>query len=118
MSEVVIVLLVIFISLLMLNCPVAIAIALSSFGAILCAGGEPAYTVAMRVANGVDSFALLAIPFFILSGLIMGKGSMARRLIDLAAALVGRFPGGLTYVNTLTCMMFGSISGSAAAAVS
>ncbi|QSH41316.1 TRAP transporter large permease [Lentisphaerota bacterium ZTH] len=118
MSEVIIVMLIIFVALLVLNCPVAIAISLSSFGAILCAGGEPAYTVAMRVANGVDSFALLAIPFFILSGLIMGKGSMARRLIDLAAALVGRFPGGLTYVNTLTCMMFGSISGSAAAAVS
>ena len=48
----------------------------------------------------------------------MGRGGMARRLIDFAAALVGRFPGGLAYVNTLTCMLFGSISGSATAAVS
>jgi tripartite ATP-independent transporter DctM subunit len=66
----------------------------------------------------VNSFALLAIPFFILSGHLMGRGGMARRLIDFASSLVGMFPGGLAYVNTLTCMLFGSISGSAAAAVS
>ncbi|MEO5741521.1 MAG: TRAP transporter large permease, partial [Vicinamibacterales bacterium] len=56
--------------------------------------------------------------FFVLSGLLMGEGGMARRLIDLAAALVGRLPGGLAYVTTMTCMMFGAVSGSAVAAVS
>ena len=61
---------------------------------------------------------MLAIPFFILSGVLMGEGGMARRLIDFANAVVGRFRGGLSYVNTLTCMMFGAVSGSATAAVS
>src|SRR5690606_15150648 len=65
-----------------------------------------------------SKFSLLAIPFFILAGILMGQGGMARRLIEFASAVVGPFRGGLSYVNTLTCMMFGAISGSATAAVS
>nr|WP_245530822.1 TRAP transporter large permease [Coraliomargarita akajimensis] len=107
-----------FVAMLMMNVPIGVAIALSTFFSILATGAEADYAVAMRMANGVDSFALLAVPFFVLSGILMGKGGMARRLVDLAGALVGRFPGGLAYMNTLTCMLFGSISGSAAAAVS
>ncbi|MBM4164701.1 MAG: TRAP transporter large permease [Lentisphaerae bacterium] len=107
-----------FFVLLLMNAPVAVAIACSSLLAILANGGDPGYTVAQRMANGVDSFPLLAIPFFVFSGYLMGRGGLARRLIDLAALFVGRLPGGLGYVNTLTCMLFGSISGSAAAAVS
>ncbi|HLF36285.1 MAG TPA: TRAP transporter large permease subunit [Cyclobacteriaceae bacterium] len=75
-------------------------------------------TIAQRVATGLDSFALLAIPFFILAGQIMNKGGIARRLIDLAKTVVGMFPGGLAYVNILACMLFGAISGSAVAAAS
>jgi tripartite ATP-independent transporter DctM subunit len=75
-------------------------------------------TVAQQMATGINSFALLAIPFFILSGLLMGRGGIARRLIDFAKVLVGMFPGGLAYVNVLSCMFFGSISGSAVAATS
>lgn len=75
-------------------------------------------TVAQRVATGLDSFALLAIPFFILAGQIMNKGGIARRLINLAKTVVGMFPGGLAYVNILACMLFGAISGSAVAAAS
>jgi tripartite ATP-independent transporter DctM subunit len=101
-----------------LEVPIAVAIAVASFVAILAIGADPAVMLAQTMANGVNSFALLAIPFFILSGYLMGRGGMARRLIDLAGALVGFLPGGLAYVNTLTCMLFGSISGSAAAAVS
>lgn len=112
------ILLVTFVAMLLMNVPIGVAIALSSFFSILAVGAEADYAVAMRMANGVDSFALLAVPFFVLSGILMGRGGMARRLVDLAGALVGRFPGGLAYVNTLTCMLFGSISGSAAAAVS
>jgi len=74
--------------------------------------------VAHKIATGIDSFALLAIPFFILSGLLMGHGGIARRLIDFANVLVGRFRGGLSFVNVITCMLFGAISGSATAAVS
>jgi tripartite ATP-independent transporter DctM subunit len=107
-----------FVLLLGINVPIAAAIALATFLCIVASGGDATYTVALKMANGIDSFTLLAIPFFILSGYLMGQGGIARRLIDFAAACVGRFPGGLAYVNTLTCMLFGSISGSAAAAVS
>ncbi|RKX42372.1 MAG: hypothetical protein DRP64_09955 [Verrucomicrobia bacterium] len=118
MGTVALVLVLVFILLLMMNVPIAVAIALAGFAAILAEGSDPSVVLAAKMANGVNSFALLAIPFFILSGHLMGRGGLARRLIDFAATLVGRLPGGLGYVNTLTCMLFGSISGSAAAAVS
>ncbi|EMI43070.1 TRAP transporter large permease [Rhodopirellula sp. SWK7] len=118
MGSVALILIVTFAVLLVLNVPIAVAIALASFVAILAEGSDPSVVLASRMVSGVNSFALLAIPFFILSGHLMGKGGLARRLIDFAATLVGRLPGGLGYVNTLTCMLFGSISGSAAAAVS
>lgn len=118
MGGIILILTVSFLVLLLMNAPVAVAIAVSSLLAILANGGDAAYTVAQRMANGVDSFPLLAIPFFVFSGYLMGRGGLARRLIDFAALIVGRLPGGLGYVNTLTCMLFGSISGSAAAAVS
>ena len=108
-----------FVALLALNIPVAVVLGLAAMIAVAAIGNVPtAYVVAQRIATGIASFPLLAIPFFILSGLLMGEGGMARRLIDLAAALVGRLPGGLAYVTTLTCMLFGAVSGSAAAAVS
>src|SRR5210317_446292 len=118
MSMVALLLVAVFLLLLVMNVPIAVSIALATFVAILAEGSNPAIVVASKMANGVNSFALLAIPFFILSGHLMGKGGMARRLIDFAGTLVGCLPGGLAYVNTLTCMLFGSISGSAAAAVS
>lgn len=117
MIEVIFVLVIVFMTLLVMNVPIAVAIAVASMLAMLLEGYDPNLMVASKMAHGIDSFALLAIPFFILSGALMGRGGMARRLMDLAATLVGRFPGGLAYVNTLTCMLFGSISGSAAAAV-
>lgn len=117
MLEVIIILVVVFSVLLFMNVPIAVAIAFATLCAMLIDGHDPSLMVASKMANGIDSFALLAIPFFVLSGLLMGRGGMARRLMDFAAAVMGRFPGGLGYVNTLTCMLFGSISGSAAAAV-
>ena len=75
-------------------------------------------TYALRMASGLDSFALLAIPFFILAGNIMNSGGIALRLIDFAKVLVGRLPGGLAVVNVVANMLFGAISGSAAAAAS
>ena len=118
MSSVALILVVAFILLLVMNVPIAVSIALASFFAIMAEGFDAPVALALKMANGVNSFALLAIPFFILSGHLMGRGGLARRLIDFAATLVGALPGGLGYVNTLTCMLFGSISGSAAAAVS
>ena len=108
-----------FMVLLILNVPIAFAIGISSLLTVWTIGGIPALkTVAHTIATGIDSFALLAIPFFILAGLLMGRGGIARRLVDFANVLVGRFRGGLSYVNVVTCMLFGAISGSSVAAVS
>lgn len=113
------VLVVTFIVLLLLNVPIAFCIGIATLLAALAIGDVPALvTEAQLIATGIDSFALLAIPFFIFSGLLMGRGGIARRLIDFANAMVGRFTGGLGYVNVVTCMLFGAISGSAVAAVS
>jgi tripartite ATP-independent transporter DctM subunit len=113
------ILLVLFVILLVMNVPVAIAIGLSALLTLISLGDIPAnYIVAQRMSMGIAKFSLLAIPFFVLAGILMGEGGMARRLIEFASALVGRYRGGLSYVSTLTCMMFGAISGSAAAAVS
>ena len=76
------------------------------------------FTSAQKIYNGVDSFALLAIPLFVLAGAIMNQGGIASRLIDFAKALVGPMPGALAQANVLACMLFGSISGSALAGAS
>jgi len=117
----VIILTVSFVFLLIINVPIAISIGISTLLTIIYVMGSvdgAAEIIAQRMATGIDSFALLAIPFFILAGLFMGKGGIARRLIDFAGTLVGRFTGGLAYVNVLTCMLFGALSGSSVAAVS
>jgi tripartite ATP-independent transporter DctM subunit len=75
-------------------------------------------TVAQQMATGLDSFAMLAIPLFVLAGQFMNRGGVAVRLVDFAKSVVGFLPGGLAIVNVLACMLFGSISGSAAAAAS
>jgi tripartite ATP-independent transporter DctM subunit len=119
MAAELIALLIVFVALLAIDVPVAVCLGLAAVVAVACIGDVPTgYLVAQRIATGIASFPLLAIPFFVLSGLLMGEGGMARRLIGFAAALVGKLPGGLAYVNTLTCMLFGAVSGSAAAAVS
>jgi tripartite ATP-independent transporter DctM subunit len=109
-----------FIALILINVPIAVSIIVATLLTMLFTiAPVPAITtVAQQMATGINSFALLAIPFFILSGLLMGRGGIARRLIDFAKVLVGMFPGGLAYVNVLACMFFGSISGSSVAATS
>ncbi|MDZ7268950.1 MAG: TRAP transporter large permease subunit [candidate division KSB1 bacterium] len=107
-----------FMVLLLLGVPIAFCLGISTaFTMLMSIQAMPALTtVAQRMATALDSFALLAIPFFILAGQLMNRGGVARRLIDLAKALVGMLPGGLAYVNILACMLFGAVSGSAAAA--
>ncbi len=114
------VLLGIFFALLLMNVPISFCIGLATLVTMLLSVDfVPATTtIAQRMAGGINSFALLAIPFFVLSGLIMGRGGIARRLIECAMALIGMLPGGLALVNILSCMLFGSISGSAVAATS
>ena len=108
----------VFAVLLFAGVPISFAIGSAAVAALLMSLDPAAATtvIAQRMATGLDSFALLAIPFFILSGQLMNRGGIARRLIDLAKVIVGRLPGGLAYVNILGSMLFGSISGSAVAA--
>ena len=109
-----------FIILLGIGVPIAWSIGLSSILTMLVSIPMiPAFTtVAHRMATGLDSFSLLAIPFFILAGQIMNRGGIARRLVAFARTLVGSLPGGLAHVNIIAAMMFGAIAGSAVAAAS
>ncbi len=116
----IIILVVSFIVLLSLGVPISFSIGISSLLTMLATiKSLPALTtVSQRMATGIDSFALLAIPFFILAGQLMNSGGIARRLIDFAKVLVGKLPGGLAFVNIIAAMLFGAISGSAVAAAS
>ncbi len=107
-----------FFGLLIAGVPIAFAIGTASAVTLaLSVSPLPAVTtIAQRMATGIDSFALVAIPFFILSGELMNRGGIARRLVDFARVLVGWLPGSLVYVNVLGCMLFGAIAGSAVAA--
>jgi tripartite ATP-independent transporter DctM subunit len=109
-----------FALLLMLHVPISISIGLSTLLTMLFTidAGPAVVTIAQRMASGINSFALLAIPFFIFSGILMGRGGIAHRLIEFAKVLFGMFPGGLAFVNIISCTLFGSISGSAVAATS
>ncbi|MFA8344372.1 MAG: TRAP transporter large permease subunit, partial [Rhodothermaceae bacterium] len=109
-----------FIVLLSIGVPISYSIGISSLVTLMLnVNSIPSLTtVAQRMATGIDSFALLAIPFFIFAGALMNSGGIARRLIDFAKVLVGKLPGGLAFVNILASMFFGAISGSAVAAAS
>lgn len=112
-----IVLALVFVALLFAGVPIVVTIGLASLCALLVSLDPAAAStvIAHRFATGLDSFALLAIPFFILAGNLMNRGGIAHRLIALAKVVVGRLPGGLAYVNVLANMLFGAISGSAVA---
>lgn len=116
----IIVLVVVFIVFMSINVPIAFCLLAAAVAClVLSADFLPVVTgMAQQAATGIDSFVLLAIPFFILAGFLMGRGGIAHRLIDFAMALIGWLPGGLAYVNVVGCMLFGSLAGSSAAAVS
>ena len=116
----IIILILSFTSLLAIGMPVAWSIATSSVLTLMVSIPLlPAFTtVSQRMGAGLDSFALLAIPFFILSGQLMNKGGIAHRLIAFAKTLVGSFPGGLALINVIGAMLMGAIAGSAMASAS
>ncbi|GAA0894666.1 TRAP transporter large permease [Fulvivirga kasyanovii] len=109
-----------FLALLAMGAPVAWSIAISALLTMLVSiPALPAFTtVSQRIGTGLDSFALLAIPFFILSGELMNKGGIAHRLIAFAKTLVGSLPGGLALINVISAMLMGAIAGSAMASAS
>ncbi|MEC7769848.1 MAG: TRAP transporter large permease [Bacteroidota bacterium] len=114
------VLIISFVGLLAIGTPVAWSIAISSMLTLLVSVPTlPALaTISQRMATGLDSFALLAIPFFILSGELMNQGGIAHRLIAFAKTLVGALPGGLALINIISAMFMGAIAGSAMASAS
>ncbi|GHD45558.1 membrane protein [Thalassobaculum fulvum] len=100
--------------LIVIGTPVAYALGISSLITAIYIG-LPLEAVLLKVSDGVDNFALLAIPFFILAGALMAEGGMAWRLVNLANVCVGFMRGGLAMVNILASMFFGGISGSSVA---
>ncbi|MDT3843094.1 MAG: TRAP transporter large permease [Bacillota bacterium] len=107
-----------FVVLLMLTVPIGYAIGISSLIAIYYFSDIPLMIIAQKCITGVDSFPLLAIPFFMLAGNLMSSGGIAKRLVNFFDALIGHVTGGLGMVTIVVCMFFAAISGSAVATVS
>ena len=103
-----------FLGTMVLGFPVAFCLGITSL-VVLSIGDVPLLLIAQRMFTGIDSFPLMAVPFFVLAGELMNRGGTTRRLIDFANVLVGRIPGGLAHTNILASMFFGGISGSAVA---
>ncbi len=110
----ILILLVSFLVMVLLRFPIAYAVAISS---ILCLlyQGLPLTTICQQMVKGISSFSLMAVPFFITMGCLMGDGGISQKLIALANACVGWMRGGMAMVNIVASYFFGGISGSAAA---
>lgn len=98
-----------------LSVPVAISIALASVFGITFFSNLPLLVVPQKMFTGIDSFPLMAVPFFILAGNLMTRGGISHRLVDFAKSLVGGMQGGLASTTILACMIFAAISGSSVA---
>ena len=108
-------LLLMFVILILVTVPIAYALGIASTLWIGLTKMVPFILVPQRMFAGIDSFPLIAIPFFILAGKLMAAGGASDRLINVALVLVGRFKGGLAYVNIVASMFFAGITGSATA---
>ena len=103
------------VALFALSVPIAIAIAGAAIGGIALFTEMPLIVVAQKLMTTIDSFPLMAIPFFILAGNLMEAGGISNRLVDFAKSIVGGVQGGLACSCVLTCMIFASVSGSSVA---
>lgn len=112
------ILFVVFAILLILGMPIAISVAASSICTLLLVVpfDIAVFTSAQKMVSSLNSFSLVAIPFFVLSGIIMNSGGIAEKLVNFAMLFVGRVPGGLAHTNILGNALFGSMSSSAIAA--
>lgn len=106
-----------FALLLFLSVPIGISIGLATLITIMVSGTIPVEFLAKELVTSVDSFPLMAVPFFILAGEIMGKGGISERLFNVANAMVGNKTGGFAIATIITCMFFAAISGSGPATV-
>ena len=104
--------------LLALSVPIGISLGIATAITILTCSHLPLVLIAQNAFTGMDSFPMLAIPFFMLAGSLMTYGGISRRIVDMAECFVGFITGGLAMVTIVACMFFGAISGSAAATVS
>lgn len=102
---------------IILGVPIGVAIGLSMISYIGFTGTVPMSFLATNMFTSVDSFPLMAIPFFMLSGALMEGGGLSKRLVNIAESFVGHFTGGFAMVTIITCAFFGAISGSAPATV-
>jgi len=102
---------------LLIGVPIAISLGVSALVAIYFGSDLPLAIITQKAFTSLDSFPLLAIPFFMLAGLLMGKGGVSKRLLDLATTMVGWMTGGLSMVTIVACMFFAAISGSGPATV-
>ena len=107
-----------FILLVILTIPIGYAIGISTLVTLLFVNDMPLALITQNAITGVDSFPLMAIPFFMLAGNLMSTGGVARRIVDFCDTLLGWITGGLAIVTTLACMIFAAISGSAMATTS
>lgn len=104
-------------AMLALGMPLALAIVFACTISFVLASELPLFVITQRMFTGLDSFPLMAIPFFLLAGKIMEKGGVSQRLVNLGSSIVGSLPGGLAIIALLASMFFASISGSAPATV-
>lgn len=102
-----------FLILLVLRCPVAFSMLLASFGFMLLKGGATLLIIPERMTISLDSFPLLAVPFFTVAGALMNRAGIAKRIFDFAMGLIGHFRAGMAHVNVLASMIFAGMSGSA-----
>lgn len=102
---------------LLIGVPIAISLGVSALVAIYFGSTLPLAIITQKAFTSLDSFPLLAIPFFMLAGILMGKGGVSQRLLNLATAMVGWMVGGLSMVTIVACMFFAAISGSGPATV-
>lgn len=105
----------VMVGLMLFNVPIAICTGLASIVGIIMSGGISFMTFVQRMYVGIDSFTLIAVPLFMLCGRFMALGGITKDLINLSNALVGRFRGGMLYINIVASMFFAGITGSAAA---
>lgn len=112
----ILILLISFIVLILMNIPIVFSLAISCLLALLYYANIPLTVIPQRIFNGLDSFPLLAIPFFILAGTIMDKGGVSIKIINLADKLVGHIRGGLAMITVVASMIFSSMTGSSTAA--
>ncbi len=104
-----------FVAVLLLGLPVAFGMGVLGLGYLLVAGDFSLMTIPQKMVTGMDSFLLLAIPFFLLAGGLMNAGGITSRLVDFSTALVGHIHGGLGHVTVLANVIMSGMSGSAAA---